>query len=186
MIEQFQKTKFKNLQTIEFIPSHVHKSIRLVRVLAIRWRIDGYLRKSQRWKVNPPCNKHGIFPRRQTILLCQGCRGDKNCKANFYGLGRTVCQVIDPSTNAHEDILGITLDPNFATNHFVYAYIIVKDNNTGTISSRVIRFTELDSKATDPKILIDNIPTRDGAFLAGGLVFGPDDKLYVATGILIK
>ena len=88
----------------------------------------------------------------------------------------------DPSTNAHQDILGITLDPNFATNHFVYAYVIVKDGNTGTISSRVIRFTELENKATDQKILIDNIPTRDGALLAGGLVFGPDDKLYISTG----
>jgi glucose/arabinose dehydrogenase len=88
----------------------------------------------------------------------------------------------DPSTNIHQDIFGITLDPNFVTNHFVYAYVIVKEGNTGTISSRVIRFTELENKATDPKILIDNIPTRDGAFLAGGLVFGPDDKLYVSTG----
>ena len=38
------------------------------------------------------------------------------------------------------------------------------------------------NKATDQKILIDNIPTRDGPFFAGGLVFGPDDKLYVSTG----
>lgn len=88
----------------------------------------------------------------------------------------------DPSTNAHQDILGITIDPNYSTNHFVYAYVIVTDNNTGTISSRVIRFTELDNKATDQKILIDNIPTRGGAYLAGALAFGPDDKLYISTG----
>ena len=88
----------------------------------------------------------------------------------------------DPSTNAHQDIFGITLDPNFATNHFVYAYVVIKDGNTGIVSSRVMRFTESDNKATDQKILIDNIPTRDGLLLAGGLVFGPDGKLYVATG----
>lgn len=88
----------------------------------------------------------------------------------------------DPSTNVHHDVLGITLDPNFATNHFVYAYVIVKDGNTGTSSGRVMKFTELENKATDQKILINNIPTRGGAFLAGGLVFGPDDKLYVSTG----
>lgn len=88
----------------------------------------------------------------------------------------------DPSTNTHQDILGISVDPNFTTNHFVYAYVLVTDNNTGTVSGRVMRFTELDDKATDQKILIDNIPTRGGAYIAGALAFGPDDKLYVSTG----
>ena len=73
---------------------------------------------------------------------------------------------------------------NFVTNHFVYAYVIVKDGNTGNISSRVMRFTELENKATDQKILIDNIPTRDGAFLAGGLVFGPDDLRVVCVSLI--
>jgi glucose/arabinose dehydrogenase len=45
-----------------------------------------------------------------------------------------------------------------------------------------MKFTESENKATDQKILIDNIPTSNGPLLAGGLVFGPDDKLYVSTG----
>jgi glucose/arabinose dehydrogenase len=87
----------------------------------------------------------------------------------------------DRSTNAHQDILGITLDPDFPANHFVYAYVVVNDTDTGIIFSRVMRFTESENRAIDQKILIDNIPTRNGPLFAGGLVFGPDDKLYVAT-----
>jgi glucose/arabinose dehydrogenase len=87
----------------------------------------------------------------------------------------------DPSTNAHQEILGITLDPNFTVNHFLYAYVVVKDNNTGTIFSRVMRFTESENRATDQKILIDNIPARNGPIFTGGLVFGPDDKLYITS-----
>jgi glucose/arabinose dehydrogenase len=88
----------------------------------------------------------------------------------------------DPVTDAHQEILGITLDPNFAVNHFVYAYVVVKDGNTGNVFSRVMRFIESENRATDQKILIDNIPARNVPLLAGGLVFGPDDKLYVSTG----
>ena len=47
--------------------------------------------------------------------------------------------------------VGITLDPNFLTNHFVYAYVGVKDGNTGISYSRVMRFTETENIATDPE-----------------------------------
>ena len=42
-------------------------------------------------KIIPPSCKHGLFTRWETFLFCQGCRGDKNCEANPYGLDRTVC-----------------------------------------------------------------------------------------------
>ena len=87
----------------------------------------------------------------------------------------------DPATDAHQEILGITLDPNFAVNHFVYAYVVVKDGNTGNVFSRVMRFTESENRATDQKFSLI-IFLQETDLFSGGLVFGPDDKLYVSTG----
>jgi glucose/arabinose dehydrogenase len=89
----------------------------------------------------------------------------------------------DPVTNAKQQILGISLDPNFTTNHYVYAYVTVKNNNTGNDVNRVIRFTEFENRATKQEIILDNIPVpaKAGVF-AGALTFGPDGKLYIATG----
>lgn len=87
-----------------------------------------------------------------------------------------------PNTKVHQAILGITLDPDFPTNHYVYAYTTAKDNDTGNIFNRVVRYTELENRATDEKILVDKIPAGKGREYAGALAFGPDDKLYVATG----
>ena len=86
-----------------------------------------------------------------------------------------------PNTKAHQMVLGITLDPDFATNHYVYAYTTAKNNDTGNIFNRVVRFTESQNRATDEKILVDQIPAGKGHELAGALAFGPDDKIYVAT-----
>ena len=75
---------------------------------------------------------------------------------------------------------GITLDPQFVENHYVYVYATVKDI-AGKIFNRIIRFTEVENKGTDQTILLDNIPNARGLEHAGALGFGPDDKLYITT-----
>ena len=87
----------------------------------------------------------------------------------------------DTITNESQEILGITLDPDFPANHFVYAFARLKDSTTGNVLSRVIRFTESNDKAADQKILLDNIPAADRRRFEGALAFGPDDKLYITT-----
>jgi glucose/arabinose dehydrogenase len=83
----------------------------------------------------------------------------------------------------HQGLLGITLDPKFATNHFVYLYYTALDNNTGDIFNRVVRFTESNGRGTAEKILLENIPaSQEGEYAGGALAFGPDDKLYVSVG----
>ncbi len=86
-----------------------------------------------------------------------------------------------PLTNAHHEILGITLDPDFTTNQYVYAYTTAKDNKTSNFFNRVVRFTESQNRAIDQTILVDKIPAGKGREYAGALAFGPDDKLYIAT-----
>ena len=84
----------------------------------------------------------------------------------------------------HEGLLGITLDPDFESNHFVYLYSTYVDNKTGNPFNRVIRFTDYDNKGTNMTVIMDKIPTDINGYYAGGAIsFGPDNKLYVTVGI---
>jgi glucose/arabinose dehydrogenase len=83
----------------------------------------------------------------------------------------------------HQGLLGITLDPKFDTNHFVYVYYTSNGSKTGVAVNKVVRFTEVNNKATDEIVLLDDISaSTEGEFAGGALRFGLDDKLYVSTG----
>ena len=90
--------------------------------------------------------------------------------------------------NNRSNIYGITLDPQFESNHFLYAYVTQGANShyNSDIIGSVIRFTEIDNKATNEKTLIDNIPAETDKVFGGALAFGPDDSLYVATPYVAK
>ena len=76
-------------------------------------------------------------------------------------------------------LLGLDLDPNFSENNFLYLYYSYFDGPD--IYNRVVRYTEFDNSLSEEKILLDKIPGsqwHDG----GRIKFGPDGKLYIATG----
>jgi glucose/arabinose dehydrogenase len=101
------------------------------------------------------------------------------CVKDLIPIDEPFVRLQDLSTNATQEILGITLDPDFITNHYVYAYMTSKDSNTGNNFNRVVRFTELEIKATDQKILIENMPTAVKSRKFGGaLVFGLDGTVH--------
>jgi glucose/arabinose dehydrogenase/PKD repeat protein len=88
-------------------------------------------------------------------------------------------------------LLGVAVDPGFASNHYIYVYYTFKkyggcDRNTTTSPvNRVSRFTLGDNDSIDPAselVLIDNIPSPDGVHNAGDLHFGRDGYLYVSVG----
>ena len=88
-------------------------------------------------------------------------------------------------------LLGVAVDPAFATNHFIYLYYTFKKfgscpYSTATVPvNRVSRFVLADSNVIDPAtetVLIDNVPNEDGIHNAGDLAFGKDGYLYVSIG----
>jgi glucose/arabinose dehydrogenase len=82
--------------------------------------------------------------------------------------------------NAERGLLGIALDPEFARTGFVYLYYSYTGAGGATLN-RVVRMRDSGGAGVEDLVLLDNIPgssNHDG----GRIKFGPDGKLYVATG----
>ncbi len=90
----------------------------------------------------------------------------------------------DYYVNWEQGFLGLTIDPKFEENHFVYLYYTAMDNKTGQphVFNRLVRFTDNNNQSTNMVVLIDRIPASIGYHSGGALAFGPDDKLYVGVG----
>jgi glucose/arabinose dehydrogenase len=88
-------------------------------------------------------------------------------------------------------LLGVAVDPAFASNHAIYLYYTYKKfgscpyDTTGVPVNRVSRFILPNSNVIDPAsetVLIDNVPNEDGIHNAGDLAFGKDGNLYISIG----
>ncbi|MFQ5941720.1 MAG: PQQ-dependent sugar dehydrogenase, partial [Nitrososphaerales archaeon] len=78
-------------------------------------------------------------------------------------------------------LTGITIDPEFEKNHYVYLHWTYWDSEDNEQYNRVARFTESNNKLNDMKILLGKIPAA-AHHNGGPLEFGYDGKLYVTGG----
>jgi glucose/arabinose dehydrogenase len=89
---------------------------------------------------------------------------------------------LNADSSDERGLLGIAVDPNFATNQFLYVYYTAP---LPTVHNRVSRLTANGDVAvggSEVVILELNTLTTNSNHAGGGLHFGADGKLYIATG----
>jgi len=75
-------------------------------------------------------------------------------------------------------LLGLALSPNFATDHYVYAFASQPDYTT----QAVLRFRDCAGVASGPETILTLPSGNDCCHKGGRIAFGPDGKLYVTLG----
>ena len=85
------------------------------------------------------------------------------------------------NSSGERGLIGITFDPNFASNQYVYLYYTVSSGS----NNRISRFTANgDVALAGSEVVILNLDPLSGAtnHNGGTMEFGPDGKLYVGIG----
>ncbi|HNC42716.1 MAG TPA: PQQ-dependent sugar dehydrogenase, partial [Acidobacteriota bacterium] len=85
------------------------------------------------------------------------------------------------SSAGERGLIGLTFDPNFAVNRFIYVYYTATSPN---IHNRISRFTANGDVVVpgSEQVLVDLPATTNTNHNGGALHFGPDGKLYIAVG----
>jgi glucose/arabinose dehydrogenase len=103
---------------------------------------------------------------------------DNGNKTNWLALDSVVQEV------GESGLLGLALDPDFATNHYIYlGYTYAASKGPLQLVNKLVRYRE-DAATRKPvfdKVLLDGIK---GNYIhnSGGLEFGPDGMLYWGIG----
>jgi len=103
----------------------------------------------------------------------------------FYDLTDSV------DSDFERGLLGIAVDPNFAVNHYVYAYYNYRNPSQTILADRIVRFTEVSNVGTAPTVIFNLVyatsaGTYPGNHFGGIIRFRPSEptKIYIQLGDL--
>lgn len=90
---------------------------------------------------------------------------------------------VEVKTGDEWGLIGLTIDPDFESNHYVYIYFTAP---AGSVSRpTVMRFTDDNNIGVDPAVILElpeTFPDRPSWHVGGNIHFGPDGYLYVTVG----
>lgn len=128
-----------------------------------------------------------IAPDGRYFVSCKGgVTVAANAQVRTYSSSGTLAATLWDFTDSVEvyferGVLGVEVDPNFSTNHYVYVFY----NHKTPAKIRVVRFTEVAGVGTNPTIIFDvDDPNTAGNHTGGNIHFRPSepDKLYISIG----
>lgn len=110
-------------------------------------------------------------------------------EAEVYDLnGTLITEAVDLSgeicSGFERGLLGIAVDPAFASNRYVYLFANFGGCNSSN-DGRVVRYTVNPNWTFAPAsrvTIVDNIPSINGNHNGGDIHFGKDGKLYISVG----
>jgi glucose/arabinose dehydrogenase len=126
-----------------------------------------------------------------TLLFTERGRGlsarVNGTNRRLFGTSGSALVAGDLIVQDQSGMLGVTVDPDFATNRYVYVYMASTTPSAtlqqGT-NNRVVRLTvNADTTAvSDRTDIVTGISYAGGAHSGGRIKFGPDGYLYITTG----
>ena len=88
---------------------------------------------------------------------------------------------ISVGQNGERGLIGIALDPDFATNNYVYIHYTVPNQSMNKISRITANGDKMLAGSETTILLLDSLGPAN-MHNGGGLKFGPDGKLYISVG----
>jgi hypothetical protein len=89
---------------------------------------------------------------------------------------------LNVDSDGERGLLGVAVDPNFASNHFLYAYYTVPGSPAHNRVSRFVANGDVVQAGSETVLLdLDNLSTATN-HNGGSLNFGTDGKLYIGVG----
>jgi aldose sugar dehydrogenase len=102
---------------------------------------------------------------------------------NGSGVVRTIAQIADVVTGGEGGLMGLAVDPEFASNRFLYTCL--SSRVSGSTDNRVVRWvlSADGTQLTDRRDIVTALPYANGGRHSGCRPrFGPDGQLWIGTG----